>query len=61
MKKPDSRCCGSGVCIISDAGECWCGQKWDGEKMSHVPLDLNQPQDEAIQQASTEKPKSDKT
>ncbi|MEY3485559.1 MAG: hypothetical protein RL082_1278 [Pseudomonadota bacterium] len=29
--------------------------------MSHVPLDLNQPQDEAIQQASTEKPKSDKT
>lgn len=38
MKKPDSRCCGSGVCIISDAGECWCGQKWDGEKMAYVPL-----------------------
>jgi len=31
------------------------------KKMSHVALDLNQPQDEAIQQASTEKPKSDKT
>jgi hypothetical protein len=29
--------------------------------MAHVALDLNQPQDEAIQQASTEKPKSDKT
>jgi len=33
MKTPDKRCCGSGVCIINDAGECWCGQVWDGEKM----------------------------
>jgi hypothetical protein len=33
MKSPDKRCCGSGVCIISDAGECWCGQVWNGEKM----------------------------
>ena len=33
MKAPDKRCCGSGVCIINDAGECWCGQVWDGEKM----------------------------
>ena len=33
MKAPDKRCCGSGVCIISDAGECWCGQVWNGEKM----------------------------
>jgi len=49
MKKTDSRCCGSGVCIINDAGECWCGQKWDGEKMTHVPLSLDQPQDEAMQ------------
>jgi hypothetical protein len=61
MKKPDSRCCGSGVCIINDAGECWCGQKWDGEKMSHVALDLNQPQDEVMQPEITEKPKSNKT
>ena len=29
----DPRCCGSGTCIISSEGECWCGQKWDGEKM----------------------------
>jgi len=34
MKAPDKRCCGSGVCIINDAGECWCGQVWDGEKMA---------------------------
>lgn len=29
----DPRCCGSGTCIINDAGECWCGQRWDGQKM----------------------------
>ena len=61
MKKPDSRCCGSGVCIISDAGECWCGQKWDGEKMAYVPLDLNQSQDEAMQNKTTDEPKSNNT
>jgi len=61
MKKPDSRCCGSGVCIINDAGEFWCGQKWDGEKMAYVPLDLNQPQDEVMQNKTTDEPKSNKT
>ena len=40
MKSPDNRCCGSGVCIINDAGECWCGQVWDGEKMVHPPLKM---------------------
>ena len=30
----DNRCCGSGTCIINNGGECWCGQRWDGEKMS---------------------------
>lgn len=29
----DPRCCGSGTCIIDTEGHCWCGQKWDGEKM----------------------------
>ena len=43
MKAPDKRCCGSGVCIINDAGECWCGQVWDGEKMSAPQLNLNKP------------------
>jgi len=34
----DSRCCGSGTCIINAEGHCWCGQQWDGEKMCHAPL-----------------------
>jgi hypothetical protein len=29
----DDRCCGSGTCIINAEDECWCGRKWDGEKM----------------------------
>ncbi len=29
----DLRCCGTGTCIINSEGECWCGQRWDGEKM----------------------------
>ncbi|MBU3553490.1 MULTISPECIES: hypothetical protein [Polynucleobacter] len=40
MKPPDKRCCGSGVCIINNAGECWCGQVWDGEKMTAPSLNL---------------------
>ena len=40
MKVPDKRCCGSGVCIINDAGECWCGQVWDGEKMAAPSLKI---------------------
>lgn len=37
----DDRCCGSGTCIINDQGECWCGQRWDGEKMHDLNLDAN--------------------
>jgi len=40
MKPQDKRCCGSGVCIINDAGECWCGQVWDGEKMAAPSLNI---------------------
>ena len=29
----DPRCCGTGTCIINAEGVCWCGQRWDGEKM----------------------------
>jgi hypothetical protein len=32
----DARCCGSGTCIIDPQGRCWCGQQWDGHKMSHI-------------------------
>jgi hypothetical protein len=31
----DPRCCGSGTCIIDANGHCWCGQRWDGQKMCH--------------------------
>lgn len=31
----DLRCCGSGTCIIDAEGRCWCGQRWDGERMCH--------------------------
>ncbi len=43
MKAPDKRCCGSGVCIINDAGECWCGQVWNGEKMVAPSLLASKP------------------
>jgi len=35
----DPRCCGTGTCIISADGVCWCGQQWDGEKMCFPKLD----------------------
>lgn len=36
----DPRCCGTGTCIINSQGECWCGQRWDGQKMCfQKPLD----------------------
>lgn len=34
----DPRCCGSGTCIIDTEGHCWCGQRWDGQKMGPAPL-----------------------
>jgi len=36
----DKRCCGSGTCIINEEGLCWCGQKWDGEKMVSPDSDI---------------------
>ncbi len=29
----DERCCGTGTCLINAEGQCWCGQRWDGQKM----------------------------
>lgn len=34
----DPRYCGTGTCIINAQGICWCGQVWDGEKMSMQKL-----------------------
>jgi len=39
----DPRCCGSGACIINDDDYCWCGQKWDGEKMCFPKEDISEP------------------
>jgi hypothetical protein len=52
MKTPDKRCCGSGVCIINDAGECWCGQVWDGEKMAAPSLKMHSAIDKSQDQNS---------
>ena len=43
MSDLDQRCCGRGVCIINEQGQCWCGQVWDGKNMvtaKLVPIDL---------------------
>ena len=47
----DSRCCGTGTCIINPEGVCWCGQVWDGEKMS--PPNLEKESVNAKQKTST--------
>ena len=35
----DSRCCGTGTCIINEEGFCWCGQQRDGQKMCFPKAD----------------------
>ena len=39
----DTRCCGSGTCIIDTEGRCWCGQQWDGEQMCRPTLQNQAP------------------
>lgn len=41
----DKRCCGSGVCIINAQGYCWCGQKWDGDKLLPPQPKKTEPED----------------
>ncbi|MDD2808083.1 hypothetical protein [Rhodoferax sp.] len=38
----DTRCCGTGTCLIDIHGRCWCGQQWDGDRMCH-PTAPSQP------------------
>lgn len=56
----DSRCCGSGTCLINAAGVCWCGQKWDGETLCSPAPEQYQPTEEApskpLAQPATNKP-----
>ena len=46
----DSRCCGSGTCLINAAGKCWCGQQWEGENLCAAATHHN----EAIEATSAQ-------
>lgn len=39
----ETRCCGTGTCLINDEGLCWCGTRWDGDKMLPPNSESNQP------------------
>lgn len=39
----DERCCGTGTCLINADGQCWCGQRWDGQKMCFAGQDAATP------------------
>ncbi|MBC7649579.1 MAG: hypothetical protein H7197_10765 [Vitreoscilla sp.] len=54
MMTEDERCCGTGTCLINAEGVCWCGQRWDGEKMcfAEKPHPVEIPQDDAKPQLS---------
>lgn len=43
----DTRCCGTGTCIINAEGYCWCGQRWNGERMCFPETDAGRPTQEA--------------
>jgi hypothetical protein len=49
----DPRCCGTGTCIISADGVCWCGQRWDGEKMCFASADATLVTGNAVQDTIT--------
>ena len=49
----DTRCCGTGTCLIDAEGRCWCGQQWDGEKM------CGQSANDAPSTQATESPDAD--
>jgi hypothetical protein len=42
----DTRCCGSGTCIINAKGFCWCGQRWDGTRMCFPEKTVTERRDE---------------
>ena len=44
----DPRCCGTGSCIINNDGECWRGQRWDGEKMCFPVVETEKKEDEDV-------------
>ena len=51
----DPRCCGSGACIINNDGECWCGQRWDGEKMCFTYVETEKKEEMETAKAAPKK------
>jgi len=41
----DTRCCGTGTCMINAEGLCWCGQRWNGDEMCAPQSAASQPPD----------------
>jgi hypothetical protein len=39
----DTRCCGTGTCLINAEGLCWCGQRWNGDTLSRPAGDETKP------------------
>ena len=39
----DTRCCGTGTCLINPEGLCWCGQRWNGDEMCDPGSEQNKP------------------
>lgn len=54
----DPRCCGTGTCIINAEGLCWCGQRWDGEKMCFTPEPAVQPDTFSKSDATPQSPRA---
>ncbi len=50
----DTRCCGTGTCIINNEGLCWCGQVWDGEKMCMPKPEVTKNEDQDATQKVTD-------
>ena len=48
----DERCCGTGTCLINADGQCWCGQRWDGQKMCFSEPAAPQPEVAPLTQAN---------
>ncbi len=38
----DTRCCGTGTCLINADGLCWCGTRWNGDEMLPPDFESNQ-------------------
>lgn len=49
----DTRCCGTGTCIINAEGYCWCGQRWNGERMCFPEPARHQAEQESVDDSAS--------